>query len=233
MVVQLNLITSLLSIFLFSVSLFPLASAARLSHPPATDSAAAPKVNPAGAYDPDSSGVSTSYKTSSPGGLWKVFTRNSGVSGIHWAITPKYNTLVMIDRSDKDNSYLTLPDGSQAYACVHDLANSKIAPRPLELINNAFCSGGQFWPNGTLVMQGGFEDMYGNQLGYSGVRHLDPCRVGGKCDFYEYEGEELNGRMPRSKKLCFQCTRNAEPSFDLCGQNTNQMVSIDQNQSSC
>jgi hypothetical protein len=206
MVVQQNLIASLLSIFLFSVCLYPLASTASLSRPPKTDSIAAPKVNPAGAYDPDSSGVSTSYKTSSPGGFWKVFTRNSGVSGIHWAITPKYNTLVMIDRSDKDNSYLTLPDGSQAYACVHDLANPETAPRPLELINNAFCSGGQFWPNGTLVMQGGFEDMYGNDLGYSGVRHLDPCPAGGKCDFYGYEGERLNGRKSRSESSFVQST---------------------------
>jgi hypothetical protein len=206
MAVQRKLTTSLLSIFLFCVSLFPLASTAPLSRPPATDSVAAPIVNPAGAYDPDSSGVSTSYKTSSPGGFWRVFTRNSGVSGVHWAITPKYNTLVMIDRSDKDNTYLTLPDGSLAFACVHDLANPETAPRPLELISNAFCTGGQFWPNGTLVVQGGFEDMYGNDLGYSGVRHLDPCRAGGKCGFYEYEGGELNGRKARSKSSFLQST---------------------------
>jgi hypothetical protein len=71
--------------------------------PPATDSVASPVDNPTGAYDPDLSGVSSDYGAATPEGTWEVVTISSGVSGIHWAITPIVNTLVLIDRSDKDN----------------------------------------------------------------------------------------------------------------------------------
>jgi hypothetical protein len=89
--------------FLLLVSLFPFTSFAASPTPPATDSVASPVDNPTGAYDPDLSDVSSDYGAATPEGTWEVVTISSGVSGIHWAITPIVNTLVLIDRSDKDN----------------------------------------------------------------------------------------------------------------------------------
>jgi hypothetical protein len=91
--------TALLLLF----ALFPLTSFAASPPPPATDSIASPVDNPTGAYDPDLSGVSSDYGAATPEGTWEVVTISSGVSGIHWAITPIVNTLWLIDRSDKDN----------------------------------------------------------------------------------------------------------------------------------
>lgn len=101
-------IVSLLSFTLLLVSvLLPIPSLALSPVPPGTDTTVSPVTNPTGAYDPDLSGVSTDYNCSSPNGTWSLVTKGSGVSGIHWAITPMMNTLVLIDRSDKDNSYIT------------------------------------------------------------------------------------------------------------------------------
>jgi hypothetical protein len=61
--------------------------------------------------------------------------------------------------------------------------------RGLDVIDNTFCSAGQFWPNGTLLNQRGFADAAGNEVGFHGVRYLDPCPAGGTCDFYEYPGK--------------------------------------------
>jgi hypothetical protein len=61
--------------------------------------------------------------------------------------------------------------------------------RGLDVIDNTFCSAGQFWPNGTLLNQGGFADAAGNDVGFYGVRYLDPCPAGGTCDFYNYPGK--------------------------------------------
>lgn len=176
--------------FLFLVaSFFPFSSFAISPLPPGRDTLVSPATNPAGAYDPDSSGVSTDYSSKNPNGTWSLVTISSGVSGIHWAITPLVNTLVLIDRSDRDNSYVKDVNGNMASASVLDLANVTAGPRGLDVLDNTFCSAGQFWPNGTLINTGGFQTTNGNTAAFSGVRHLDPCPGNGSCDFYEYPGE--------------------------------------------
>lgn len=142
-----------------------------------------------------------------------MVTTKSGVSGVHWVITPIVNTLVMIDRSDKDNSYLTLSDGRPAFACAHDLANPAAGPRALDVIYNAFCSGGIFWPNGTLVVQGGYQEVSGADIGYNAVRNLDPCPANGTCDFYEYKGERGGGGR---YSLSFEENRSITQFLRIC-----------------
>lgn len=125
---------------------------------------------------------------SAPLGTWSPVVANAGVSGVLWAIT-RFNTLIMIDRSDFDTSYVKDSAGNQASAAVLNLANVSAPVRGLDVIDNMFCSAGQMWPNGTLVDSGGFKTAAGDPRGFNAIRKLDTCAAEESCDFYEDTGE--------------------------------------------
>jgi hypothetical protein len=132
-------------------------------------------------------------------GTWEVIVNNAGIASMHTAVT-RFNTAVLLDRTDIGPSQLPLPDGvcrtdpndeSSTYDCtahsaVLDLGTNTI--RPLFIQTDTWCSSGQFNADGTLVQTGGDND------GFSKIRTLDPCAGDGDCNWVETDVPLQNGR---------------------------------------
>ncbi|KAI8556741.1 hypothetical protein RHMOL_Rhmol05G0278200 [Rhododendron molle] len=140
-------------------------------------------------------------------GTWELLVENAGIASMHTAVT-RYNTVVLLDRTDIGATELMLPNGKcrydandqslqydcYAHSAVLDLYTNKI--RPLQILTDTWCSSGQFLPDGTLLHTGGFND------GTQKFRRFKPCLPGSWCNWVELENVELyNGRWYATNQI--------------------------------
>jgi hypothetical protein len=132
-------------------------------------------------------------------GTWEILVENAGIASMHTAIT-RFNTAVLLDRTDIGASQLALPNGEcrndaqdeslqhdcTAHSAVLDLGTNRI--RPLFVQTDTWCSSGQFRDDGTLVQTGGDND------GYSKIRTFTPCPGDGDCNWVETDVPLVEGR---------------------------------------
>jgi len=91
---------------------------------------------------------------------------------MHAALLPN-GRVVFLDKVE-NYTQLKLPNGYYAYSAEYDPATNQAVP--LAYKTNAFCAGGSFLPNGTLLSVGGnapltwLDPTVGN--GFQGIRHL-------------------------------------------------------------
>lgn len=96
----------------------------------------------------------------------------SGVPAMHAALMPN-GRVVFLDKVE-NYTQLTLPNGQYAYSAEYDPANNTVVPLSYE--TNAFCAGGIFLANGTLISVGGndalptVDSTVGS--GFKGIRYL-------------------------------------------------------------
>lgn len=96
----------------------------------------------------------------------------SGVPAMHAALLPN-GRVVFLDKVE-NYTQLKLSDGQYAYSAEYDPASNTVVP--LAYKTNAFCAGGQFLANGTLVSLGGnaplpdIDPTVGD--GFRGIRYL-------------------------------------------------------------
>ncbi|KAI8556736.1 hypothetical protein RHMOL_Rhmol05G0277700 [Rhododendron molle] len=125
-----------------------------------------------------------------PPGTWELLVQNAGIASMHTAVT-RWNTVVLIDRTDIGASNLSLPNGvcridpndlalttdCYAHSALLDLETNTI--RPLMILTDTWCSSGQFLPDGTLLHSGGWND------GNTKFRTFTPCINTSSCDWEE------------------------------------------------
>ncbi|KAI8556713.1 hypothetical protein RHMOL_Rhmol05G0275600 [Rhododendron molle] len=139
--------------------------------------------------------------THAQGGTWEVIVQNAGIAAMHAAVT-RFNTVVLLDRTDIGASNLSLPIVNGVQQCRHDpndralttdcsahsalldLQTNKI--RPLTIQTDTWCSSGQFLPDGTLLQSGGFND------GNTKFRTFTPCIPTSSCDWVELQNISLS-----------------------------------------
>ncbi|KAK5717124.1 hypothetical protein LTR15_009013 [Elasticomyces elasticus] len=109
-------------------------------------------------------------KNANPGSFKVV--GQSGVPAMHAALMPN-GRVVFLDKVE-DYTQVKLSNGHYAYSAEYDpVSNNYI---PLAYRTNAFCSGGSFLPNGTLLNVGGnapltwLDDTVGD--GFKGIRYF-------------------------------------------------------------
>lgn len=139
----------------------------------------------------DGYGMCDGSKKSEPnGGLWELYG-DSGVSAQHAWLEPNTNRIVF---SDRQQNYETLNyNGIPHYFAVRlGLDDNKLIP--VSQITNAFCSGGAWLQNNTLVMVGGHETIEMNpgnlKDGIDGIRLLY-TDVDGTTNFFESDDFKL------------------------------------------
>ncbi|GIZ37922.1 hypothetical protein CKM354_000135100 [Cercospora kikuchii] len=97
---------------------------------------------------------------------------DSGVPAMHAALMP--NGKVMFLDKVENYTQLNLPDGRLAYSAEYDPATNEVVP--LGYKTNAFCAGGTFLANGTLLSVGGNGNLSwldpGVEDGWKGLRYL-------------------------------------------------------------
>ncbi|XP_058215384.1 aldehyde oxidase GLOX-like [Rhododendron vialii] len=125
-----------------------------------------------------------------PPGTWELLVQNAGIASMHTAVT-RWNTVVLIDRTDIGASNLSLPNGvcridpndlalttdCYAHSALLDLETNTI--RPLMILTDTWCSSGHFLPDGTLLHSGGWND------GNTKFRTFTPCINTSACDWEE------------------------------------------------
>ncbi|KAI8556720.1 hypothetical protein RHMOL_Rhmol05G0276100 [Rhododendron molle] len=139
--------------------------------------------------------------TRAQGGSWEVIVPDAGIAAMHAAVT-RWNTVVLLDRTDTGASNLSLPvvNGVQqcrydpndlalttdcsAHSALLDLETNTI--RPLTIQTDTWCSSGQFLPDGTLLQSGGWND------GNTKFRTFVPCINTGSCDWVELSNATLS-----------------------------------------
>ncbi|GLT92607.1 hypothetical protein SLE2022_104380 [Rubroshorea leprosula] len=140
-------------------------------------------------------------------GKWEVLVSNAGIASMHTAVT-RFNTVVLLDRTDIGPSRKLLPKGHcrydpsdavlkrdcYAHSVLLDLQTYEI--RPLMILTDTWCSSGQFLPDGTLLQTGGDVD------GIKKIRKFEPCEAGGTCNWVELRDVELvNGRWYATNQI--------------------------------
>lgn len=127
-------------------------------------------------------------------GQWQLLLNNTGVVGMHMALTYK-NTVIMFDQTGggqsryklrkrfngttcRTNSNNDLTDSTcYAHSVEYDIHANRI--RPLRLDTDPWCSSGSFLSNGTLLQTGGYHQ------GAKRVRFYRPCRNNQHCDWIQ------------------------------------------------
>ncbi|KAG2685903.1 hypothetical protein I3843_10G140500 [Carya illinoinensis] len=140
-------------------------------------------------------------------GSWELLVANAGIASMHTAVT-RYNTVVLLDRTNIGPSRKMLPRGHcrydrrdaflkrdcYAHSVVLDLQTNNI--RPLMILTDTWCSSGQFLPDGTLLQTGGDLD------GLKKIRKFEPCEAHRFCDWVELKDVELvNGRWYATNQI--------------------------------
>ncbi|GLT37521.1 hypothetical protein SLA2020_118320 [Shorea laevis] len=140
-------------------------------------------------------------------GKWELLVSNAGIASMHTAVT-RFNTVVLLDRTDIGPSRKMLPKGHcryeprdavlkrdcYAHSVLFDLQTNEI--RPLMILTDTWCSSGQFLPDGTLLQTGGDMD------GFKKIRKFEPCEAGGTCNWVELRDVELaNGRWYATNQI--------------------------------
>ncbi|KHN07971.1 E3 ubiquitin-protein ligase RGLG2 [Glycine soja] len=125
-------------------------------------------------------------------GQWQLLLNNTGVVGMHVALTYK-DTVIMFDQTGAGQSGYRLRrrfNGSRCTINHHDLLDSTCYAhsveydisankvRPLRLDTDPWCSSASFLSNGTLLQTGGFEK------GAKRVRFYRPCG-NHQCDWIQ------------------------------------------------
>lgn len=120
---------------------------------------------------------------------------DSGVPAMHAALLPN-GKVVFLDKVE-DFTKVKLASGRLAYSVEYDPITNEVTP--LAVGTNAFCSGGAFLANGTLVSVGGngplewLDPTVGD--GFDGVRFLTSSVGGGSLDGDDWvEGRKLNSK---------------------------------------
>ncbi|XP_058217193.1 aldehyde oxidase GLOX-like [Rhododendron vialii] len=136
--------------------------------------------------------------TRAQGGTWEVIVPDAGIAAMHAAVT-RWNTVVLLDRTDTGASNLSLPAGApcrndsndlaltydcSAHSALLDLGSNTI--RPLTIQTDTWCSSGQFLPDGTLLQSGGWND------GSYKFRMFTPCINTSSCDWVELQNVNLS-----------------------------------------
>jgi len=127
-------------------------------------------------------------------GQWQLLLNNTGVVGMHMALTYK-NTVIMFDQTGAGQSryklrkrfnngtrcttnQLDLTDSTcYAHSVEYDISANRI--RPLRLDTDPWCSSGSFLSNGTLLQTGGYHQ------GAKRVRFYRPCGSNHQCDWIQ------------------------------------------------
>ncbi|KAG2676011.1 hypothetical protein I3760_12G032300 [Carya illinoinensis] len=141
-------------------------------------------------------------------GQWLLLLNNTGVVGMHMALTHR-NTVLMFDQTGSGPSAYRLRHrfngrrctGSRddlqdpscyAHSVEYDISSNTI--RPLRLYTDPWCSSGSFLSNGTLLQVGG----YGR--GSRSIRYFRPCgdRL---CDWRQSRGLLTHDRWYASNQL--------------------------------
>ncbi|XP_041027938.1 aldehyde oxidase GLOX-like [Juglans microcarpa x Juglans regia] len=140
-------------------------------------------------------------------GSWELLVANAGIASMHTAVT-RYNTVVLLDRTNIGPSRKMLPRGHcrydrtdaflkrdcYAHSVVLDLQTNNI--RPLMILTDTWCSSGQFLPDGTLLQTGGDMD------GLKKIRKFEPCEAHLFCNWVELKDVELvNGRWYATNQI--------------------------------
>ncbi|KAI8556727.1 hypothetical protein RHMOL_Rhmol05G0276800 [Rhododendron molle] len=136
--------------------------------------------------------------THAGGGSWEVIVQDAGIAAMHAAVT-RWNTVVLLDRTDTGASNLSLPAGApcrndpndlalttdcSAHSALLDLKTNTI--RPLTIQTDTWCSSGQFLRDGTLLQSGGWND------GNTKFRTFSPCKDTAFCDWVELQNPTLS-----------------------------------------
>ncbi|KAK3063890.1 hypothetical protein LTR53_018722, partial [Teratosphaeriaceae sp. CCFEE 6253] len=114
--------------------------------------------------------ASPAPQNANPGSFREV--GQSGVPAMHAALMPN-GKVVFLDKVE-DFTQVKLPNGHYAYSAEYDPVSNTVTS--LEYKTNAFCSGGSFLANGTLLNVGGnapltwLDDTVGD--GFKGLRYL-------------------------------------------------------------
>lgn len=127
-------------------------------------------------------------------GQWQLLLNNTGVVGMHMALTYK-NTVIMFDQTGAGQSRYKLRkrfnNGTRCTTNQHDLTDSTCYAhsveyditanriRPLRLDTDPWCSSGAFLSNGTLLQTGGYHQ------GAKRVRFYRPCGNNHQCDWIQ------------------------------------------------
>lgn len=148
-------------------------------------------------------------------GQWQFLLNNTGVVGMHTALTYK-NTVIMFDQTEAGPSSYQLRkrfNGSKctrshddlvdstcyAHSIEYDIGANKI--RPLRLDTDPWCSSGSFLSNGTLLQTGG----YGH--GSKRVRFYRPCGKNHNCDWRESRKPLSDNRWYASSQILLEHDR--------------------------
>ncbi|KAJ1403275.1 Immunoglobulin-like fold [Sesbania bispinosa] len=141
-------------------------------------------------------------------GQWQLLLNNTGVVGMHMALTYK-NTVLMFDQTGAGPSSYQLRkrfNGSMctkshndlmdstcyAHSVEYDISSNKV--RPLRLDTDPWCSSGSFLSNGTLLQTGG----YGQ--GAKRVRFYRPCG-NHQCDWIQSKKSLSDERWYASSQI--------------------------------
>lgn len=115
----------------------------------------------------------------------------SGVPPMHAALLPSGNVVFL----DKLENYTeaTLDNGRYAYSTIYNPDTHEL--RPQRVPSNAFCCGGAFLADGTLVTMGGngpltwLDDSVTD--GFDALRYLAPDTSGPNADWVEYNNVKI------------------------------------------
>lgn len=141
-------------------------------------------------------------------GQWQLLLNNTGVVGMHMALT-HHGTVLLLDQTGTALSGYRLrrryngtrcisiehdlTDGScYAHSVEYDLSLNKV--RPLRLDSDPWCSSGSFLSNGTLLHMGG----HGG--GSRRIRYFRPCE-NGQCDWRQSKTMLSDGRWHASSQI--------------------------------
>ncbi|XP_020211507.2 aldehyde oxidase GLOX [Cajanus cajan] len=141
-------------------------------------------------------------------GQWQLLLNNTGVVGMHMALTYK-NTVIMFDQTGAGKSSYQLRrrfNGSRCTTSNHDLMDSTCYAhsveydistnkvRPLRLDTDPWCSSGSFLSNGTLLQTGGYE------RGAKRIRLYRPCG-NHQCDWIQSKKSLSDERWYASSQI--------------------------------
>lgn len=141
-------------------------------------------------------------------GQWQLLLKNTGVVGMHMALTYK-NTVIMFDQTGAGQSRYKLRkrfDGTMcstsrndlidstcyAHSIEYDISSNRI--RPLRLDTDPWCSSGSFLSNGTLLQIGGYHQ------GAKRVRFYRPCG-NHQCDWKQSKKSLSDERWYASSQI--------------------------------